>query len=239
MKHQWLALSHRYQAALQRHLQRGPKSRVEPAHRLGEQAVTLGLETLDVAQIHKAAMNQAMSRATSAAAREQLIRQAGNFFTEVLTPIEKTHRAGMQSAAHLGRKNKALEQRTAQLAAANRNLRRGVTQRKTAEAALRKSGRHYAKLLRESQQLQKHLQSLTHQILSAHETQRKEISRDLQEEIAQTLLGINVRLLTLKKGAAARNEVLAKEIASTQRLVEKSVKTINRFVREFRVKHEA
>jgi len=79
---------------------------------------------------------------------------------------------------------------------------------------------------------------LTHEILSAQENGRKKISRDLRDEIAQTLLGINVRLLTLKKGATARNEGLAKEIASTQRLVKRSVKTINRFAREFSIQHE-
>ena len=87
--------------------------------------------------------------------------------------------------------------------------------------------------MKESRRLQKHLQRLTHQILSAQEDKRKKISRELQDEIAQTLLGINVRLLTLKKAAAANAEGLKKEIASTQRLVDKSVKTIKRFAREF------
>jgi len=80
---------------------------------------------------------------------------------------------------------------------------------------------------------------LTHQILTAQEDKRKKISRDLQDEIAQTLLGINVRLLTLKKEAALNAEGFKKDIASTQRLVDKSVKTIKRFAREFGKHHEA
>ena len=87
--------------------------------------------------------------------------------------------------------------------------------------------------MKESRRLQKHLRHLTHQILSAQEDKRKKISRELQDEIAQTLLGINVRLLTLKKEAAINASGLKKEIASTQRLVEKSVKTMKRFAREF------
>src|ERR1043166_2587475 len=239
MKRPWLALSRKYQAALQKHLQQGPKSRLHPAHPLGQQAVTLGLETLDLARIHKTALNEVMQPGESTAARNRMVQRAGVFFTEAITPIEKTHRAGLESAAHLKQQNKALAQRTAQLAAANRHLKRGIIQRKTAEAALRKSGKHYAKLLRESHHLQKHLQHLTHQILSAQENERTKISHDLHDEIAQTLLGINVRLLTLRKGATARNADLAKEIAATQRLVEKSVKTINRFADEFGVQHEA
>jgi signal transduction histidine kinase len=93
--------------------------------------------------------------------------------------------------------------------------------------------------LEESRRLQKHLKQLTHQILSAQEEKRKKISRDLQDEIAQTLLGINVRLLTLKKEAAVNTEGLKKEIAGTQRLVDMSMKSIKRFAREFGNHHEA
>jgi signal transduction histidine kinase len=82
------------------------------------------------------------------------------------------------------------------------------------------------------------LQHLTHRILAAQEDKRRKISRDLQDEIAQTLLGINVRLLTLKKEAAVNTEGLKKEIASTQRVVDMSVKSIKRFARDFGVSHE-
>ena len=116
-------------------------------------------------------------------------------------------------------------------------MKQGIVQRKTVEQALKKSGEHYRKLLEESLRLQKHLQRLTHRILSAQEDKRKKISHDLQDEIAQTLLGINVRLLTLKKAAAVNASGLKKEIASTQRLVDKSVKSINRFAREFGIHH--
>jgi signal transduction histidine kinase len=237
MKRQLLALSRRYQVALQRHLQR-PPSRVQPAHRLGQQAVTLGLETLDLARIHKAAL-ATLAPGGSSSARDQTVKRAGVFFTEAITPIEKTHRAGMECAARLDQQNKTLTRRTAQLAAANQQLKKGISRRKTAEDALKKSERHHTKLLRESHHLQKHLQQLIHRILSAQENERRKISHDLRDEIAQTLLGINVRLLGLKKGATARPGGLAKEIATTQRLVEKSVKSINRFAREFRVQHEA
>ena len=60
--------------------------------------------------------------------------------------------------------------------------------------------------MKESWRLQKHLRHLTHQILSAQEEKRKKISRELQDEIAQTLLGINVRLLTLKKEAGRQHQ---------------------------------
>ena len=51
----------------------------------------------------------------------------------------------------------------------------------------------------------------------------------LNDEIAQTLLGINVRLLTLKRAAKGSPETLAQEIARTERLVEESMQSIDRF----------
>jgi len=100
------------------------------------------------------------------------------------------------------------------------------------EKALNKSEGHSQKLLEESRRLQKHLQGLTHQILTAQEDKRKKLSRDLQDEIAQTLLGINVRLLSLKKEAAVNAKGFKKEIAGTQRLADKAERSIKRFARE-------
>lgn len=232
MKLQWLALSQRYQAALQKHLQQGPQSRVEPAYELGEQAVKLGLKKLDLARIHKTALTALVLPVCSSATKGRRVKRAGIFFTVTITPIESIHRAGVESGARLPRQNKSLTRRSAQLTAANRDLRQGILQRKTAEATLRKRGEHCAKLLRESQQLQKHLRHLTHQLLSAQEAERTKMSHELHDEVAQILLGINVRLWTLKKAAQGNTANLRKEIASTQRVVKESVQSITRFAHE-------
>jgi len=238
MKGQLLALSRRYQAALQKHLQPGPKAQPQSAH-LGRQAVALGLETLDVARIHKAALAALLPSDEPSASRNRRVKRAGIFFTEAITPIEKTHRAGVKSAVCLKRQHQALARRTAQLAAANRHLRQGISQRKAAEHALKMSGQHYAKLVEEARDLEKHLQDLACQILSAQENERKKISHDLRDELAQVLLGLNVRLLTLKRGVTARNEHMTKEIANIQQLVKESVKTVDGFARRAGFRHEA
>jgi len=77
------------------------------------------------------------------------------------------------------------------------------------------------------------LRRLAHQVLAAQEDERKKISLELQNEIAQTLLGINVRLLSLKQEARSNTKGLRNEIASTQQLVVKSVKSVRRVAREF------
>jgi signal transduction histidine kinase len=235
VKRKMIALSRRYMTALQKHLQQGPRA-IPPcgtARALGRQAAALDLETLDVARIHEGALATLEASSSS----DGVIKRAELFFTETITPIEETHRAALKANVRLSQLTKTLDRRTVDLTAANRSLKQGIVQRKLVEQALKKSGEHSRKLLKESRRLQKHLQRLTHQILSAQEAKRKRISHDLHDEIAQTLLGINVRLLTLKKEAAINAGGLKKEIASTQRLVDKSVKSIKRFAREFGIHH--
>ncbi|HEY4951758.1 MAG TPA: hypothetical protein VII71_00040, partial [Verrucomicrobiae bacterium] len=67
------------------------------------------------------------------------------------------------------------------------------------EEALAKNGKCHDKCLEESLELQKCLRQLTHRMLAAQEDERAKLSHELQDEIAQTLLGINVRLLSLKQ----------------------------------------
>jgi len=76
-------------------------------------------------------------------------------------------------------------------------------------------------------------------ILSANEDKRQKASSKLQNEIAQILVAIHVRLLTLKEATKANTENLKKEIAETERLVKESVQTIKRLAYESGVHHEA
>jgi signal transduction histidine kinase len=205
---------------------------------LGQQAVTIGLENLDLVRIHERALSGLMPRRESSAARNRFTRRAGMFFSEANKPLQKAHRAGSASAVGPDPKSKALDRRTTQLAATNRDLKQGITRRKAAEKALRKSGRRRAKLLRESNRLQKQLSHLTRHLLFAQEAARAKMSHELRDGVAQTLLGINVRLLTLKDAATSSPAVLTKEIASTQRVVEESVRSIKRFAHELEIRPE-
>jgi signal transduction histidine kinase len=229
MKQKLISLSQRYVVALRKHLKPGSRANLQPALKLGRQAVILGLETLEVARIHE----RALAACESSDGKDGLAKRAEIFFTEAIAPIVETHRAARQSRNELNRLNGTLDRRTAELVATNQQLQRGIIRRKNVEAALKKSGQHYAKLLKESLQLQESLRRLAHQVLAAQEDERKKISLELQNEIAQTLLGINVRLLSLKQEARSNTKGLRNEIASTQQLVVKSAKSVRRVAREF------
>ena len=226
--------SRRYQTALLQYLEEGSEASVRPALQLGRAAVALGLVTLDVARSHEQALLALAKPGGSSAARQRILDRAKKFFAEVISPIERTHDAARRFTVHIHRLNKTLDRRTAESSDSARQLERGIARRQTAEAALKKSGRQHARLQAEAQRLQKHFRHLTREILSAQEDERQKISSQLHDEIAQTLLAINVRLLTLNNLARTNAVSLKKEIADTQQLVEKSVAIVHRFAYDLR-----
>jgi signal transduction histidine kinase len=229
-----LKFSKRYQAALLAYLKHGSKARLQPARGMGQQALTVGLQTLDLAKLHEQILVTQVLPGRPSGKRATLIKQAGIFFIEAIAPIEKIHRVPPEAALRLNKIVGVLSKRTVELAASNLELSLEITQRKAAEEALKKSERHYAELLEKSNHLQGQLRQLSRQVISTQEEERRQISRDLHDVIAQTLTGINVRLATLKKQAAVNTKGLDRNIASTQRLVEKSVNIVHQFARELR-----
>jgi signal transduction histidine kinase len=116
----------------------------------------------------------------------------------------------------------------------NLSLAREVLRRKDAEILTKESNRQHQALLLESQIMQRKLRQLTRQVISAHEEERKEISRELHDEVVQTLIGINVQLAALSKGATDGLDTLKEKIAATQKLVANSVNAVHDFARELR-----
>jgi len=227
-------LARRYKQALRRYLAQGPGASLQPALRLGCQAVVLGLETLDLVLIHEQAVLAQALPLDSPDIRDRIIRRAGMFFAEAILPLEETHRTVMEANAHLSRLNQRLSQRTQDLSASNRQLKKEIGRRQVVEETLRQSEQHSVRLLAQSRRLQSQLRLLSRRVLLVQEEERKRISRELHDVIAQMLTGINVRLATLKMETTTDNKSLSRKIARTQRLVEKSVDIVHRFARELR-----
>jgi PAS domain S-box-containing protein len=126
------------------------------------------------------------------------------------------------------------QRRVEALAEANRDLRQEITRRRAVEESLKKSEQHQIQLLAQSRILQDQLRHLSRQVLSAQEAERKRISLELHDIIAQTLTGINVQLSALAKQTRLDPEGFDRSIAQIQRWVEKSVDIVHQFARELR-----
>ncbi|HNX05899.1 MAG TPA: sensor histidine kinase, partial [Opitutales bacterium] len=165
---------------------------------------------------------------------EALLKLAGLFFAEVEASIPGPESGRTASALQLKKVVAMLCVRTAELAASKLALSRENSRLKSLETTLKKSERHNTESLENARRLQEQLRRLSHQILTAQEDERRKISRELHDVIAQALTGINVRLSTLKKEAALNTKGLERNIAQTQRVVMKSTNIVHQFARELR-----
>jgi signal transduction histidine kinase len=224
-----------YLAALRSYLQQGTPSDTRAAHDLGSQALASGLDTLDLARIHDQTLLTLLAESPSSVPPEDLTRRAEVFFTEAIMPIEGTHRLALEAATDMQQASSSLERRTLDLADSRRVLREQIAGRRIAEDALRINEDASSQLLKDSRMLEEHLQGMARKVLSANEAERRKMSLQLNDEIVQSLLAINLRMLALKKEVADNHADLTREIAVTQRLVEDSAQIIRHLADEFSI----
>jgi signal transduction histidine kinase len=189
--------------------------------------VALGLETLELARLHEESLRLQVGSAPSKAQTAR----AATFFAEVNLSIEESHGASGRFQEQLTRLEGTLAQRSEELAASNRQLVRGTARRKVLETSLKLKVEGHKKCLGESLALQRRLRRLTHAVLAAQENERKKLSHELQDEVAQMLLGINVRLHLLKREATGHSKAFDIGVANTKRLVERSIKSVRKVSR--------
>jgi signal transduction histidine kinase len=232
------AFARSYLAALRKHVKDDAASVPIAAKALGLRAVEVGLETLDLAKIHEEALIAVVSPDEPASARGKKVRLAGQFFAEAITPIELTHRGAREANVHLKVMVEELVQRTNELTDSNQALLNEISQRKALEESLRNSEQASRQLLEKSCVLQEELRLLSRRLLSVQEEERKRISRELHDLIAQTLTGINLQLAMLKSKAISDTKEFYEKLELTRQLVEKSVDAVHRFARDLRPRHE-
>ncbi len=121
-----------------------------------------------------------------------------------------------------------------EMSSRNVKLKQEIVRRQQVEEDLRANRKEQSRLLRQSRLQQAHLRELSHRILRAQEEERKRISRELHDVIAQTLVSINVHLAVLDQGSAASPGTLQQQISKTQLLVEEAVKIVHDFARDLR-----
>lgn len=234
MKHARVGLSARYLTALRSHLRTKSPANGDRAQGIGRAALADGLATVDLVRMHERAVVALAVSHDFANTHNGAIARAGFFFSQALVPLEAAQRVTRETNRFLHERYESLRLHTAALTGANRRLEREVARRKASEAVIQKDKEQYRKLFLESQGMQTKLRLLTRQILTAQEEERKSISRELHDEVVQTLIGINVELAALGKGSAVGMHDLKEKIAHAQRLVENTVQAVHRFARELR-----
>jgi signal transduction histidine kinase len=185
----------------------------------------MGLQPTELARIHR----RALATLKTFKAPRSWSRQAESFLAVALAPLVAPLGPARPDKVQLSRLEAGLNLRPLDLFPAARSGSEKILQ--SLPRAAEKKEWNTRKCLSESLELQQQLRRLTHDVLTAQEVERHKISRELQDEIAQTLLGISVRLLSLQKEAKSTRKRLKDEIASTQQLVVQSAQAVRQFAK--------
>ncbi len=120
------------------------------------------------------------------------------------------------------------------ITASNLKLKKEIVRRQKVEEKLHKTEYVQSRLLEHSLQQQAELRGMSHKILLVQENERKRISRELHDVIAQTLAAINIHVAALAHKNSGDLGELEQQIANTQQIVENSMKVIHQFALELR-----
>lgn len=228
------AFSRHYRTALVSFLKH--KDRADPisAHGLGARALLAGQKTTDIARLHETILVETVLPTHPRRVHAGLIKRAGRFFTLAMLPTGRKIDDADSIIGQLRRNIELLSERTVELASVNLTLSLEILKRKATEQTLKQSQQRYVELLDQSELQHEQLRHMSRQILSAQEDERRHISRELHDVIAQTLTGINLRLSALKKESAIDSGAFDRNIDRTQRLVVKAVGIVHTFARDLR-----
>lgn len=222
-----------YRSALWQHLNDDPARKTDAAATLGARAAKLGLGTSDLVQIHEASLI-ALGSKVPGGNGVKTTRRAKPFLAMAMAPLELARRNHSGTEAKLKATIGSLRQRVEELAARNAELRHELRRHRSVEARLKAAEIRSGRLLKEARREQESLRLLSRKLLSAQEDERRRISRDLHDVIAQALTGINVRLAGINLQTTADAKKLLRKIAVAQKLLEKSMEVVHRFAVDLR-----
>jgi signal transduction histidine kinase len=181
-------------------------------------------------QAHEAVVSSYLPANSGKREITKVRKRAARFFAHAiasLDPATATHHTIEALSLHL-----------MELSAEHRQLQmalKGMIADKEEALILGKSNQgHYEQLLKKSEAHHAQLRRLSMKLVTAQEDERRKISRELHDVIAQILAGINIKLASLKKQSTCDTKKLRSSINSTQRLVEKSVAIVHQFACELR-----
>ena len=103
-----------YERALGSYLRRGDEASLKQAYELGRRALSDGRGILDMIGIHQKALEGILTNGR----QSDIVRRAGEFLVELMSPFEMTHRAFGEANDTLRRLNESLESETRRIARA-------------------------------------------------------------------------------------------------------------------------
>jgi signal transduction histidine kinase len=215
-----------YQGALVEHLAHPGKATRLQAFALGQAAMDGGLKMSDVIRLHHQALADAALVPSTPAAQPGAAPAFESFLLEALMPFKLLEDTRVRQVTFLAEQNQALAQRIARLEAE-------VADHESAEAALRESKDRYFQLYQHARAKEANLRELSAQVLSAQEEERKHISRELHDEIGQTLTAVNVAVAMLKSQVVS-DPAFQRNVADAEQLLAHTMESVHCFARELR-----
>jgi len=104
-----------YEHALRTYLRQGGEGSLKQGYELGRRALSEGRGILDMIGVHQHALETVLSNGHS---KDDVLRPAGEFLVEAMSPFEMTHRAFGEANDTLRRLNESLESETRRIARA-------------------------------------------------------------------------------------------------------------------------
>jgi signal transduction histidine kinase len=227
-------LSRSYLDALRVYLgPRQPRS-AATVRSVGRELLNAGCDALDLARFHAEALKTLALSKEFGGTTSAWIGKAGTFHLKVLGPLVRARRVSREALRRLQQRAATVRHCAADLTRRNRRLEREVVRRRAGEASVKQGREQIRMLLVQSQTMQMKLRDMARQVLSAQEDERRKISRELHDEVAQMLIAVEVELAALGRKPAPGAKALKGRIVFAQRLLEKSVKAVHQFARDLR-----
>jgi signal transduction histidine kinase len=202
------------------------------ANLFGAEAIEFGFSYKDTLNAHTHALLNLLAGADSGPARQGMIARASTFYGLMCDAVEEQSPDLKPAPTRVKGLLSTLLTRTGELTASNKKLKDEIQQRKAEEKLKLASEKKTRELLAKSLRMEDELRRLSRKLLVVQEEERKKLSRELRDVIAQALSAINVRLTGLQTKSAAASADLRQKIETTRLLVQQTVEIVHRFARE-------